>query len=306
MKVFYGYGEVFFDVTETILENPNRYIPIGDCQRASLFGIDPLPGVLKVVRIQWTDSFIQDYREHTEITLKKNKYIQGDTFEDILKSMHKTLNFIAGSLQDELPEQIMALQFIGPRRLSTTGILEIGGNIGRNSCIIGALLGKENEHKLVVIESNKDISKILDHNRKINDMTFRVETVAISKVPLIQQGWNTKALEPGCDAEFGWTEVHTKGWSEFNAKYKNEGINFDTLVADCEGALYYILKEEPNFLENISLILIENDFNDKSHKDFVDSEFRRNGLECIYQQKGGWGPCESCFYEAWAAKPLAP
>lgn len=299
MKVLYGYGEVFLDVTQSLFEKSVYYIPIGDGKRASLFGVDPLPGVVKVVRIYWTESFVQDYPEHIEITLKHNKIIKGETFDDILQSIHTTLNFVYGSLKDEYPEQLMSLQFIGPRRSTTSGILEIGGNFGRNSCLISALIGKENEHKLVVVESNKQISVILDHNRKINNMDYQVETVAISNTPLIQQGWNTKPMENG-GVEKGWTQVNTKCWQEFNDKYKNQGIIFDTLVADCEGALYYILKDEPNFLDNITLVLIENDFSDPSHKEFVDSEFIRNGLKCIYAQKGGWGPCESRFYETWA------
>ena len=35
-------------------------------------------------------------------------------------------------------------------------------------------------------------------------------------------------------------------------KYNN--MCFNTLVADCEGALYYILRDEPTFLENFKKI----------------------------------------------------
>lgn len=299
MKVYYGYGDVFVDITEKLLSKERAHIPVGDGKRASLFGVDPLPGVQKVVRVEWSDSFVQDYHEHIEISLKNNKVIQGNTYDDILSSIHTTLNFVAGSLKDEYPEQLMALQFIGPRRSTTKGILEIGGNFGRNSCLISALIGKENEHKLVVVEPNQQIAKILDHNRRINDMQFNIAPVAISKVPLIQQGWNTKPMEQQV-VEKGWTQVDTKCWSDFNTQYKNKGITFDTLVADCEGALYYILKDEPTMLENITLVLIENDFTDVNHKEFVDSEFKRNGLQCVYTKAGGWGPCQSRFYEAWS------
>lgn len=300
MKVFYGYGNYFVEVTQTLVKKP--YIPIGDIERATLFDIDPVPGVEKVVLIYWTETHVQEYSANFEIHLRNNEVevnLQGNTLNDTLELVHRTLNFVGGSLQDEYQEQLMALQFIGPRRLRTRGILEIGGNIGRNSTVIASLLGKENEHKLVVVESNPHIAEILDHNRRINNMEFHVEALAISKTPLIQNGWNTKASTLQSDIEIGWNKIETQCWKDFNAKYKNSGIIFDTLVADCEGALYYILKEEPMFLENISLVLIENDFSDKSHKEFVDSEFIRNGLECVYKQKGGWGPCENCFYEAW-------
>ena len=51
----------------------------------------------------------------------------------------------------------------------------------------------------------------------------------------------------------------TEPWSETEDKYN---VDFDTLVADCEGALCYILKEEPEFLESFKLIIIENDLID--------------------------------------------
>ena len=77
-------------------------------------------------------------------------------------------------------------------------------------------------------------------------------------------------------------------------------INFDTLVADCEGALYYILRDEPTLLNNINLVIIENDFANLEHKQFVDEQFRSNGLKRVYVSSGGWGPCQEFFYEVWS------
>jgi hypothetical protein len=85
-------------------------------------------------------------------------------------------------------------------------------------------------------------------------------------------------------------------WLQIKNKYK---IIFDTLVADCEGALYYILKEEPDFLENFKTIIIENDFYDIEHKQFVDSEFKRFNFKIDYTKSGGFGPCYNNFYEVW-------
>ena len=48
---------------------------------------------------------------------------------------------------------------------------------------------------------------------------------------------------------------------------KNKYIStFDALVVDCEGALYSILIEEPDFFETFKTIIIGNDFNDVSQK----------------------------------------
>lgn len=76
-------------------------------------------------------------------------------------------------------------------------------------------------------------------------------------------------------------------------------MNFNVLVVDCEGALYYILKEEPNFLENFKTILIENDFKDIKHKEFVNHEFKRFNFSPIFKLPGGFQPCYDYFYEVW-------
>jgi hypothetical protein len=76
-------------------------------------------------------------------------------------------------------------------------------------------------------------------------------------------------------------------------------MEFNTLVADCEGALYYIMKENPDFLQTFNKIIIENDFNDIEHKEFIDNEFKKHNLKRIHHEQGGWGPCSDFFYEVW-------
>ena len=76
-------------------------------------------------------------------------------------------------------------------------------------------------------------------------------------------------------------------------------MNFNVLVVDCEGALYYMLKDEPEFLNGFETIIIENDFTDIKHKEFVDEEFKRYNFKSIFSDSGGFGPCYNYFYEVW-------
>ena len=92
-------------------------------------------------------------------------------------------------------------------------------------------------------------------------------------------------------------KVKNATWTDIKSKYFKH--IFDTLVADCEGALYYILRDEPTFLENFKKIIIENDFNDIDHKNFVDNQFRKYGFKREYAKSGGFGPCFGFFYEVW-------
>jgi FkbM family methyltransferase len=169
-------------------------------------------------------------------------------------------------------------------------VLELGGNIGRNSCVISKILN--NSRNLVVVETDINNAIQLNENKILNNLDFQIEIAAISQVPLIQNAWLTK---PKIKDEEGWKYINVISWSKLKNKYN---IIFDTLVVDCEGALYYILKEEPNFLETFKLIIIENDFTDITHKHFVDNEFKKFNFKQIYKEKSIHGLCEY-FYEVW-------
>lgn len=205
-----------------------------------------------------------------------------------LQDIHMYLHLIHGNLQDEYPEQLMAAMFIQ----GDAKVLELGGNVGRNSCVIASLLN--DERNLVVVESSLESAKLLEENRYFNNLGFQIENSAISKVPLIQSEWKTipsKVLLPG------YTRVNTITFKEVQKKYN---IEFDTLVVDCEGALYYILLDDPTILKNIKLIIIENDFETADQMLWVQQLFSENNLKCVFNQTGGYGPCcYDHFYQVW-------
>ena len=193
-------------------------------------------------------------------------------------------------MKDELPEQKMVVRYLKGQEK----VLEIGGNIGRNSLVIASIL--ENSNNLVTLESDVNISKQLSENRDLNNMKFHIESSALSKRKLIQRDWVTKpseTLEPG----FKW--VNTITLENLKTKYN---IEFDTLVLDCEGAFYYILKDMPEILDNINLIIMENDYNVLEQKKYIDNILTKNNFYVDYTEKGGWGPCRNNFFEVWKKK----
>jgi FkbM family methyltransferase len=209
-----------------------------------------------------------------------------------LCALHSKLKLNNGYFLEEYPEQIMSVMYISPEDI----VLELGGHIGRNSCIIASLLA--DSANLVVVESDPQIVPLLKENRDINHLNFHIENSAISKSELYQSGWVTKTIDAINSSELvNWSKVPNSTWTDIKIKYDKHV--FDTLVADCEGALYYILKEEPEFLENFKKIIIENDFYDVDHKNFVDENFRKFGFQRVYFKSGGWGPCLEFFYEVW-------
>lgn len=173
-------------------------------------------------------------------------------------------------------------------------VLEIGGNIGRNSLIIASIL-KSND--FVSLECDKNIAAQLKQNRDANGFGgFHIENAALSNRKLVQKGWDTIPSETEYD---GYTFIQTIRLAELRLKY---AIAFDTLVLDCEGAFYYILQDMPDILERIELIIMENDYHDIKHKEFVDETLRRNNFAVIYTEAGGWGPCQERFFEVWKRK----
>jgi FkbM family methyltransferase len=206
-----------------------------------------------------------------------------------LNNIHYKIILKHGSLHEEYPEQLLSIKYIK----SDDKVLELGGNVGRNSCVIATLLSDSSN--LLVIESDNDNIHLLKENRDINKLNFYIENSAISNIDLYQKEWITKPIEEINDIE-NWKKINTKSWKDIKNKYN---IEFNTLVVDCEGALYYILKENPDFLQSFNKIIIENDFYDITHKEFVDSEFKRNNFIRIHKEQGGFGPCTDFFYEVW-------
>jgi hypothetical protein len=110
----------------------------------------------------------------------------------------------------------------------------------------------------------------------------------------MQRGWDTI---PGDILLDGYRWVNTITWRELNEKYN---IEFDTLILDCEGAFYYILMDMPEILNNIKLIIMENDYHDISHKNYVDEILLKNNFTNQYTEAGGWDVCYYNFFEVWS------
>ena len=129
----------------------------------------------------------------------------------------------------------------------------------------------------------------------MNNLSFFAENSALSKRKLIQCEWVTI---PSDEVLPGYHSVNIIDYYGLILKY---GIQFDTLVLDCEGAFYYILLDMPEILNNINLILMENDYSNADHKIYIDSVLKEKNFNVIYLVDGcgGWGFCEHNFWEVW-------
>lgn len=280
MRIYYGISNYAINVTQICLDklmhNNIIEIPYGDVNRSKYF-TDPFFGIQKKIIIE-NNGVLTEYDEDSIIKIDLN---------DKLRNIHSKLKINYGSFNEEFPEQNMAVNYL----TGNEKVLEIGGNIGRNSLIIASILN--NDNNLVTLESDVNISKQLIENRDINHFHFHIEPSALSNRKLIQKDWDTIPSDILLE---GYKWVNTITLEQLRMKYN---IEFDTLILDCEGAFYYILMDMPDILNNINLIIMENDYHDISKKNYIDDVLTKNHFKVDYVESGGWGPCYSHFYEVW-------
>jgi FkbM family methyltransferase len=296
MRILYGSATSKIDVTDICIQhlkyNNHIIIPKGELERAKIF-TDPLPNVLKSIFVVFDETI--EYNAETSVYIDTNTNTVSTMPQDHmdkLNNIQKKLSLRYGTFAEELPEQKMAVRYLK----GNESVLEIGGNIGRNSLIISSILSDSG--RLVVLESDKRIYSQLKENRDTNGFHFHIEGSALSKRPLIQRGWTTivsHTLLPG------YTPVSTITYTDLMDKYK---IPFDTLVLDCEGAFYYILQDMPEILNGINLIIMENDYVDGNHKNYIDDVLKKNNFYVDYTEAGGetfgcYCPCSNNFFEVW-------
>lgn len=209
-----------------------------------------------------------------------------------LREIHKDLKIEFGSFEEEFPEQIMSVKFL----TGNEKILEIGGNIGRNSLIIGYILNKNNNNNFVTLETNPYDADKLRYNRDLNNLNFHIENSALSLRKLAQHNWITIPCE---EVPHGYFPVNTISWKDLNNKYN---ILFDTLILDCEGAIYYILQDMPEVLDNIKTIIIENDYWNQEKWDYVENIFKKKNYELVYSKDLTTSGYIKNFYEVWKKK----
>ena len=230
-----------------------------------------------------------DYTQEIKIDIT-SKIITTQTiivdFDKKISQLHSNLKINYGSFMEELPEQKMVVRHL----TGSEKVLEIGSNIGRNSLIIASIIDNNN---FLTLESDTTIFNQLNENKNINNFTFYTENSALSNRKLIQKDWDTMVSD---DLLPGYKWVNTITLENLYVKYN---IQFDTLVLDCEGAFYYILMDFPEILNNIKLIIMENDYHDIAHKQYIDNVLKNNNFYVDYIESGGWGPCYNNFYEVW-------
>jgi FkbM family methyltransferase len=164
----------------------------------------------------------------------------------------------------EKPEQDLAKQYI----LENDIVLELGARYGSVSCIINTKLNNKNNQ--VVVEPDDRVWDALEKNKVNNNCEFNIVKGFISNknLDLI----NLDEYYGGYGATFiesNDTKIPSYSLNEIINKYN---LNFNVLVADCEGFLEVFFDENPFFYDNLRLIIFEADYPNKCNYDKIKSK----------------------------------
>ena len=160
-----------------------------------------------------------------------------------------------------------------------------------------ALVSRKFSEKLSLQLSPTLIHKNLTEVDDENNMQFHIECCALSKRKLLQKE-NTLNIIPSDHLIEGYNKIKNTTINDLQDKYN---LQFDTLVADCDGGLYYILQDEPNLLDQFSMIIVVNDYFDDEKRYFVEKLYQDKGFKRIYVEKHPQVnmPIDEFFFEVW-------
>lgn len=194
-----------------------------------------------------------------------------------LEIIHSKLNFI-GNIKTEIPEQLMTVKHLHPDDC----VLELGGSIGRNSCVINSILADKTKH--VVVEPSKTELDVLLKNRDNNKLGFQVENSAISNKQLYSKHWYTFEIPVE-----GSVPVNCITYDDFMQKYN---LPFNVLIVDNEGNFVKMMKDSIDIIDNIKMIIIEHDFHTENDYEYFKNTLNNKGFTCkdIYSKIEKYGP----------------
>ena len=137
-------------------------------------------------------------------------------------------------------------------------ILELGARYGTVSVCLNYLLNDPSK-QLLCVDPDITIKDCLAKNRDINNCSFQIFNGTISKKQLYVCyngcGWETKTYEiPPSNLKS--IKISTLSIDIIQKLYN---INFNCLIADCEGFLLEFIKENEDFFNNLICVIYEED-----------------------------------------------
>ncbi len=173
----------------------------------------------------------------------------------------------------ERDEQLLARKWVP----ADAKVLELGARYGTVSCNISARLDDPTRH--IAVEPDPRVIDALQSNKATHNASFNIYKGVVSRKPVslntsMRNGYCVHTEE--CNGSSS-SPVATLTMEELEAMYK---ITFDTLVADCEGALESFFDENLQALSNFRIVMFEKDRPHACNYDKIETYLKDWGFIC--------------------------
>jgi FkbM family methyltransferase len=153
-------------------------------------------------------------------------------------------------------------------------VLELGARYGSVSCVINSKLNcKTNQ---VVVEPDDRVWEALERNKNANNCDFHIVKGFVSAKKLALT--NLDNWHGGYASTYivnDETKIPSYTLEEITEKYN---LNFNVLIADCEGFLECFFDENPDFYDKLRLIIFEADYVEKCDYEKIRNTLKLKGL----------------------------
>ena len=172
----------------------------------------------------------------------------------------------------ETTEQWIADTFISP----DATVLELGGRLGVVSVRINKRLTDTRRH--YVVEPDEHVFRQMFRNILHHGCNPRVLNGTISKKPLFfeRAGLSSRARDEPCSCNS--FIVPNKSLQQV---IQETGLQFDTLVADCEGCLEGFIDENIDYLNNFKMITFEEDYSSECNYEKIKRILGDHHFVCV-------------------------
>jgi FkbM family methyltransferase len=175
----------------------------------------------------------------------------------------------------EAEEQRLANEYI----LENDVVLELGARFGSVSCIINSKL--HNKQNQVVVEPDDRVWDALEMNKLRNGCDFNIVKGFISRKKLNLT--NLDCYYGGYGSTFIDDEQTTIPSYSLEQICETYNLNFNVLVADCEGYLETFLDENPSLYDTLRMIIFEADYPTKCDYEKIRATLAKKGFNKILE-----------------------
>jgi FkbM family methyltransferase len=179
---------------------------------------------------------------------------------------------IIDTTKTEVDEQKLANIFIEENDV----VFELGARYGSVSCIINNKLKYKTNP--VSVEPDERVWSALEKNKEINNCNFHIVKGFVSNKKLGLSEINSYGGYGTTSVEDINSKIPSFSFEEIKEKYN---LNFNVLVADCEGFLEIFFDENPSLYNTLNKVIFEADYPNKCNYNKIKNNLNSKGFKNI-------------------------